>query len=61
MTEDTETLAAILLTHGQARWVLQNFNMVIGESEGAFDAFLKSLRRDGVPFADDERAGGCGS
>jgi hypothetical protein len=60
MAKDSEVLDSILLTHGQARWAMQNFNMLSGESESTFDAFIKSLRRDGVPFADDEKGVGAG-
>jgi len=58
--KDSEVLDTISLTHGQARWAMQNFNMLSGESESTFDAFIKSLRRDGVPFADDEKGVGAG-
>ena len=60
MMKDSEVLDAISLTHGQARWAMQNFNMLSGESESTFDAFIKSLRRDGVPFADEEKGVGAG-
>ena len=60
MDKDAEIITSILLTHGQARWVLKHFNMLSGESESTFDAFLKSFRRDGVPFADDEKGVGAG-
>jgi hypothetical protein len=60
MVKDSDVLDSISLTHGQARWAMQNFNMLSGESESTFDAFIKSLRRDGVPFADDEKGVGAG-
>jgi len=60
MVKDSDILDSISLTHGQARWAMQNFNMLSGESESTFDAFIKSLRRDGVPFADDEKGVGAG-
>ena len=60
MIKDSDVIDSISLTHGQARWAMQNFNMLSGESESKFDAFIKSLRRDGVPFADDEMGVGAG-
>jgi hypothetical protein len=60
MVKDSDVLDSISLTHGQARWAMQNFNMLSSESESTFDAFIKSLRRDGVPFADEEKGVGAG-
>jgi hypothetical protein len=60
MSKDSDILDTISLTHGQARWVVKHFNMLSGESEAKFDAFIKSLRRDGVPFADEEKGVGAG-
>lgn len=60
MTKDELILSQISLSHGQARWVLKHFNMLSGETEATFDAFLKSLRRDGVPFAPEELGKGRG-
>jgi len=48
------------LSHGQARWVLTHLGLHAGEDEHTFDAYLKSLRRDGVPFAVDELGVGAG-
>mgnify|MGYP006295843265 FL=1 len=61
MTADQLILSAIALSHGQARWLLKHFNLSSGETDQAFDALLKSLRRDGVPFGPDELGGGAGN
>lgn len=50
----------LALAHGQARWVLGHLGLHAGEDEARFDAYLKSLRRDGVPFAKDELGVGAG-
>jgi hypothetical protein len=40
--------------------VLGYLGLRAGEDEAKFDAYLKSLRRDGVPFASDEQGVGAG-
>jgi len=50
----------IALTHGQARHVLAHLDLRAGENDKRFDAYLKSLRRDGLPFAKDEMGVGAG-
>ncbi|MEI6572519.1 MAG: hypothetical protein WCO61_03135 [Alphaproteobacteria bacterium] len=60
MDQDNEILTQIGLSHGQARWVLRQFDLTSRESDQSFDALLKSLRRDGIPFADDEVGRGAG-
>lgn len=58
MLNDHERMNAIVLSHGQARWVLWNsFRASLGEPSASFDAYLKMIRRHGLPFNDDERAG----
>ena len=57
---DDGRLSQIALTHGQARWVLAHFNLASGVDEGAFDALLKSFRRDGLPFDETESGQGPG-
>ena len=48
----------IALTHGPARWVLWHaFHGTGAEEEASFDAYLKYLRRHGVPFRQEELAG----
>jgi hypothetical protein len=53
-------LDGIALGHGQARWVLAHLNLRTGADDATFDAYLKSLRRDGVPFAKEEQGVGTG-
>jgi hypothetical protein len=60
MTKDEEDIARIALSHGQARWVLRHFDLTSGVRDQSFDALLKSLRRDGVPFAPGEAGRGAG-
>ena len=50
----------LALSHGQARWVLDYLGLHAGEDVQTFDAYIKSLRRDGVPFARDELGVGPG-
>jgi hypothetical protein len=50
----------LALTHGQARWVLHHVGLYAGDDERKFDAYIKSLRRDGVPFAREELGVGAG-
>ena len=60
MSSDSDIISAISLFHGQARWVLRQFDLTSREPDQSFDALLKSLRRDGIPFADDEVGRGAG-
>ena len=60
MSDDDIALTQISLSHGQARWVLRHFNMSASETDASFDALLKSLRRDGIPFAPEETGRGAG-
>src|SRR5512132_126993 len=48
------------LTHGQARWVLRHV-FTFGDLERTFDAYLKYLRREGLPFAPEEMGVGRGN
>jgi hypothetical protein len=50
----------LALGHGQARWVLSTLGLHAGEDEPTFDSYIKSLRRDGVPFAPKELGVGAG-
>jgi hypothetical protein len=47
------------LSHGQARWVLMHTGPRMG-SEETLDAYLKFLRRNGVPFPADQLDRGRG-
>jgi hypothetical protein len=47
------------LMHGQARWVLRQV-FSFGDTERTFDAYLKYLRREGLPFAAEEMGVGRG-
>jgi hypothetical protein len=60
MDHDVRRIDRLTLSHGQARWVLSELGLHAGEDEPTFDAYLKSLRRDGVPFAPDELGVGAG-
>ena len=57
---DALRIDRLALSHGQARRVLINLGLHAGEDEPTFDSYIKSLRRDGVPFAADERGVGAG-
>jgi hypothetical protein len=50
----------INLSHGQVRWVLDYLGLHGGGDALTFDSYIKSLRRDGVPFAQDELGAGPG-
>ena len=50
----------LALGHGQARWVLTHLGLHAGEDEQTFNSYIKSLRRDGVPFATNELGVGAG-
>jgi hypothetical protein len=60
MEQDLLRIDRLALSHGQARWVLSYLGLHAGEDEQTFDAYIKSLRRDGVPFARDELGVGAG-
>lgn len=60
MEQDLLRINRLALSHGQARWVLSSLGLHAGEDEPTFDAYIKSLRRDGVPFARDELGVGAG-
>lgn len=57
MTIDWQKLP---LSHGQAVWVLSNMGFRTGDSKGAFNSYIKHLRRAGLPFAKDEVGVGAG-
>lgn len=48
------------LSHGQARWIAVHLNLRVGDDNSRFDAYLKALRRAGVPFSRDETGVGAG-
>ena len=50
----------ISVTHGQAVWVLSNMGFRTGDSESAFNSYIKYLRRNGLPFAKEELGVGTG-
>jgi hypothetical protein len=54
------SIDSLALSHGQARWTLYYLNLRVGDSDATFDTYLKSLRRDGVPFAPEELGVGTG-
>lgn len=60
MTHDPDPIEVLALSHGQARWVLDYLGLHGGGDALSFDAYIKSLRRDGVPFARDELGVGPG-
>ena len=60
MNRDASHIDRLALSHGQARWVLIHLGLHAGEDEPTFDSYIKSLRRDGVPFAPDELGVGAG-
>lgn len=60
MESDLARIEYIALSHGQARWVLKSLGLHAGGDQRTFDAYIKSLRRDGVPFAPDELGTGPG-
>jgi hypothetical protein len=55
-------IPAFSLTHAQARWLLSVLYGGTGrpDMDTAFDAYLKYLRREGLPFAADELGVGRG-
>jgi len=50
----------LVLTHGQAVWVLSHMGFRTGDSASAFDSYIKYLRRAGLPFAEEELGVGAG-
>ena len=60
MIDDALRIDRLALSHGQARWVLLHLGLHTGEDERTSDSYIKSLRRDGVPFAADELGVGAG-
>jgi hypothetical protein len=60
MSDDANRIDQLAVSHGQARWVLRELGLHAGEDERAFDSYIKSLRRDGVPFAASELGVGTG-
>jgi hypothetical protein len=48
------------LSHGQVRGVLEELGLRVGDSEAQFDAWLKYVRRMGVPFYPHELGRGAG-
>src|ERR1700730_1395348 len=60
MQKDAVRIDRLALSHGPARWVLGYLGLHAGEDEPTFDSYIKSLRRDGVPFAADELGVGAG-
>src|SRR5215213_1700145 len=61
MVEDrTIQLAQLALAHGQVRWILTYLGLRVGDSEAQFDAWLKYVRRVGVPFYPNELGRGAG-
>jgi hypothetical protein len=51
---------AIALSHGAALWVLSELGFRGGSSVSTFNAYLKSLRRLGIPFTESEVGHGAG-
>lgn len=51
---------ALALSHGQARWVLQGLRLGRSDDDARLDAWLKYLRREGVPFDPEELGIGTG-
>ena len=60
MNDDADRIDRLALSHGQARWLLSYLGLHAGEDERTFDSYIKSLRRDGVPFAPGELGVGAG-
>jgi hypothetical protein len=60
MDRDASHIDRLALSHGQARWVLIHLGLHAGEDEPTFNSYIKSLRRDGVPFGPDELGVGAG-
>ena len=53
-------LDQLALSHGQVRRVLAQLGLRSGDSEAQFDAWLKYVRRQGVPFYPNELGRGAG-
>jgi hypothetical protein len=60
MESDSHRIEQLALSHGQARWVLDCLGLHAGGDAQTFDSYIKSLRRDGVPFRRDELGVGAG-
>ena len=56
----TIDLDGLSLVHGQVRWLLRHLLQLGEESDASLDAYLKYLRRNGVPFAAHDLPGGSG-
>ena len=54
------SVPSFVLSHGQARWILRHV-ISFGGSDETFDAYLKYLRREGIPFAPEEMGVGRGN
>jgi hypothetical protein len=55
-----DILSSIALSHGQTRWLMNCLDLSDGD-EGAFNSYMKFLRRNGVPFSKGETPGGPGT
>ena len=53
-------LPKLVLTHGQAIWVLSHMGFRTGDNTSAFNSYIKYLRRAGLPFAEEELGVGAG-
>jgi hypothetical protein len=51
----------LALAHGQVRWVLRHLGLRVGDSEAQLDAWLKYVRRLGMPFYPNELGRGAGT
>jgi hypothetical protein len=61
MIDDRDLLLGrMALSHGQVRRVLAQLGLRSGDSEAQFDAWLKYVRRQGVPFYPNELGRGAG-
>ena len=47
-------LSSHLLNHGQAERVIGDTRLMESKSSTALDAMIKKLRRNGIPFSNDE-------
>jgi hypothetical protein len=60
MKHDLPPIDLLALSHGQVRWVLSGLGLHGGGDGQTFDNYLKSVRRDGVPFSSEELGVGAG-
>jgi hypothetical protein len=58
---NSKSLNSIALTRGQLLWLLRDVLDLAEGTDTAFVAYLKFLRRNGVPFAPGETPGGPGT